>query len=216
MTKQSNRPKLENETEIFLIRHAITDWNKQGYFQGISDISLNAEGHEQAQVLKHRFINDGVHLDHIYTSFLLRTQETAAPLAAAYELEPEVLEGVHEIHVGDFEGMHIDDIAAKYPKSMLEKYKQPYLLEMPNGETGKEVYERGVKAIESVIAKHQGESVAIVTHGLFLQLIYAYIQGDNPEDAKALISPNTSVSRILISPTGEIEVVYLNNASHML
>ena len=38
-------------TEIIIIRHGETEWNKTGRFQGQSDVPLSAEGRAQAEVL---------------------------------------------------------------------------------------------------------------------------------------------------------------------
>ncbi|MBF1697090.1 MAG: histidine phosphatase family protein, partial [Selenomonas sp.] len=43
-------------TEIIIIRHGETEWNKTGRFQGQSDVPLSPEGHAQAALL-------GQHLD---------------------------------------------------------------------------------------------------------------------------------------------------------
>lgn len=216
MISQNNRPKLDNETEIFLIRHAVTDFNQQGYFQGVSDIPINAEGHMQAQALKQRFLEEKVQLDHIYTSYLVRTQETAKPLADAFKLESRVLDGVHELDGGKLEGMHFDDIEKLFPDYLKVQSSRPYFVEAPNGETGREVHKRGVDAFNFILDTHRGETTSIVSHGLFLQLLMPYLHGVNPEEAKPFIARNTAVTRVLISPKREIEVVYMHDYSHML
>ena len=38
-------------TEIIIIRHGETEWNKTGRFQGQSDVPLSPEGHAQAALL---------------------------------------------------------------------------------------------------------------------------------------------------------------------
>ena len=62
---------------IYLLRHAQTDWNKQGIVQGKQDISINAEGRAEAEKAKQYFETCNVVFDNIYTSTLKRTIQTA-------------------------------------------------------------------------------------------------------------------------------------------
>ena len=68
-------------TELILIRHGETDWNRELRFQGQVDVPLNEAGHVQAQRVADRLGAEPFH--HLYCSDLLRTRQTAAPLAAA-------------------------------------------------------------------------------------------------------------------------------------
>ena len=61
---------------LTLIRHALTDWNASGRFQGVADVELNREGREQARRLAAyvaRLEPDAV----VYASPLRRAVETA-------------------------------------------------------------------------------------------------------------------------------------------
>ena len=58
-------------TELILIRHGETDWNKELRFQGQVDVPLNEVGHEQARRLATRMVGEQVH--HLYASDLTAT-----------------------------------------------------------------------------------------------------------------------------------------------
>jgi broad specificity phosphatase PhoE len=63
------------------IRHGITDWNRLGRFQGLTDIPLNDEGVSQATVAARRL--QAVAFDRVVSSPLLRAAKTAEIIAEA-------------------------------------------------------------------------------------------------------------------------------------
>eukprot|EP01042_Synura_sphagnicola_P018665 gene18665-biopygen18449 len=66
-------------TELILIRHGETDWNRELRFQGHVDVPLNATGHEQARRLADRLAAERPVVHHLICSDLIRTQQTATP-----------------------------------------------------------------------------------------------------------------------------------------
>ena len=64
-------------TELLVIRHGETDWNRQHRFQGQIDVPLNAMGQTQAQRLGQRLAAERA--DALVVSDLLRAQATATP-----------------------------------------------------------------------------------------------------------------------------------------
>ena len=89
-------------TEIIIIRHGETEWNKTGRFQGHSDIALSQEGRAQAAALGRNLAVDDV--DAIYASDLTRAMETAAPLAKRFGLEVIPDAALRELNFGAWEG----------------------------------------------------------------------------------------------------------------
>jgi hypothetical protein len=67
---------------------------------------LTETGQQQAQDLVNVLAGNGI--DEIYASTMIRSQETAAPLAEALNLPIHVLPGLNEIDAGIFEGMPVN------------------------------------------------------------------------------------------------------------
>jgi broad specificity phosphatase PhoE len=67
---------------------------------------LTATGEQQAQSLVNVLSGNGI--DDIYASSMIRSQETATPLAEALHLPIQVLPGLNEIDAGIFEGTPVD------------------------------------------------------------------------------------------------------------
>ncbi|WP_330219294.1 histidine phosphatase family protein [Paenibacillus xylanivorans] len=67
---------------IALIRHGSTSWNKEGRAQGNSDISLDQDGINQAELLATRLRSED--WNHIYSSTLARAKQTALIVGECY------------------------------------------------------------------------------------------------------------------------------------
>jgi Histidine phosphatase superfamily (branch 1) len=67
---------------------------------------LTDTGEQQTQALVNAISDNGI--DEIYASTMIRSQETAAPLAEALHLPINVLSGLNEIDAGIFEGIPVN------------------------------------------------------------------------------------------------------------
>ena len=74
-----------SEKRVMLIRHAQTDWNAAGRWQGHADPSLSAEGQVQARLLGERLTGESAVA--LVCSDLKRAVQTATPVAQALGLE---------------------------------------------------------------------------------------------------------------------------------
>ncbi|MDR5663250.1 histidine phosphatase family protein, partial [Burkholderia cenocepacia] len=83
-------------TQILFIRHGETAWNRIKRIQGHIDIPLADTGLAQAQRLAARLAreaHDGARIDAVYSSDLMRAQQTAQPFADALGLPLLLREG---------------------------------------------------------------------------------------------------------------------------
>ena len=71
---------------IILARHGQTDSNACNRFQGCLDIPLNATGRRQARLLAEQLAR--YRPQKLFTSDLIRSMETARPVAAKLQLVP--------------------------------------------------------------------------------------------------------------------------------
>ena len=89
-------------TEIYLIRHGQTDYNRQFRLQGRSDIPLNRLGLAQARAA-HEALR-GVHFVAVYASPLRRAVDTACIVSGWPEEKIELDPRLIEIGFGIWEG----------------------------------------------------------------------------------------------------------------
>lgn len=141
-------------TELYLVRHGETDWNRQHRIQGLTDIPLNPTGRKQARaagkLLSRRAWNG------IYSSPLSRARETATIIAEQTGLsQPDAVDALVERNYGEAEGLNFIEIDRRYPNRS----------EVPGQESRAEVIARVVPALRELAASHPGESLIVVSHG---------------------------------------------------
>ncbi|MBA2701312.1 MAG: histidine phosphatase family protein [Chloroflexi bacterium] len=151
---------------LVLVRHGQSRYIAEGRFQGQAETPLTAEGHRQAQLVARRLADPlvppalpvpaGPPLE-LVCSPLRRTAQTAEAIAAAATTplvgrpDPDFL----EIGQGVWEGLHRDEIAARYPAVLAAWRRTPTLAWAPGGESLAEVQTRvrsGLARLLSVLA----------------------------------------------------------------
>ncbi|WP_310962244.1 histidine phosphatase family protein [Nocardioides terrisoli] len=148
---------------LLLLRHGQTHSNVSGALDTDEPgAPLTDLGHAQADAAATVLADRGV--DAIFTSTLLRTAQTAAPLADRLGLSPVVLPGLREIRAGDQE-MRTDDAARDTYLHTVATwlFGQPEE-RMPGGETGVEFLARYDAAIDSIARSGAGTAL-VVSHG---------------------------------------------------
>jgi uncharacterized phosphatase len=141
-------------TDLYLVRHGETEWNRLRRIQGLTDIPLNDTGREQARrtgmLLTRRPVT------RVFASPLGRARETAEIIARELGLpEPELRDALVERNYGSAEGMGFHEIDVKYPPGT----------DVPGRESREEVAARVIPALQAIAAEHPGESIVVVSHG---------------------------------------------------
>ncbi|GAB2999148.1 histidine phosphatase family protein [Saccharothrix stipae] len=129
----------------------------------------------------------------VYASTAVRAQQTAAPVAAAHGLEVEVVPGVQEIFCGDLEGRHDREAFEIFIATVKQWAEGDLDVPLPGGESGRQVLDRYLAAVEKVTAGHRdGETVVLVSHGGSLRMAaLALARNVGPALAEAGLLPNT-------------------------
>ena len=160
-------------TELLLVRHGETDWNRDRRFQGHADQPLNETGREQAQALAHELSDEGI--DIAYTSDLVRARETAEIIAARLGVDVVALRELREIDVGEWQGLTWPEIEERYPAGAKSWQERGHGWE--SGETYEQLGERILAALRGIAANHPSGRVLIVGHGGTVRATRAYIEG---------------------------------------
>ena len=199
-------------TELILIRHGETDWNRELRFQGQVDVPLNQTGLNQARRVAERFVGETIH--HIYSSDLIRTRQTARPSAQVLSLTGVDEAGLREQNFGVVDGMRVADIKAKYPDEWLEwlQFSADYFF--TDGESTRNFHARVSDAVARLAARHSGQKLLVVTHGGVLDMIYRSAMALALSGPRQSQIPNGGISRVRID--GEkIEILGWADVRHL-
>ena len=121
--------------------------------------------------------DSGKTLAAIYCSDLSRAVKSAEIVASAFGLQPAVVPALRERSFGIWEGMSFTEIKEKHPAEFEAWAGNPLKYSPIDGENTLEVKERCIKALDDILARHEGESVAIVAHGGINRIILCHIMG---------------------------------------
>ena len=176
---------------LTLIRHGQTHSNVGRHLDtGHPGADLTDLGRRQAADLVNQLVDHEV--DGIYVSRLVRTHQTAAPLAAARGLAPVELPGLHEITAGEYEMRNDDDAMLGYFATMRAWSVEGLHVRMPGGEDGTDFFAR----YDADVLRAATESVSpvIVSHGAAIR-VWASDRASNMrhEDAARLELFNTGI-----------------------
>jgi broad specificity phosphatase PhoE len=175
-------------TQLCLVRHGQTDWNRIGRYQGQSDVPLNTNGHAQAAVLATQ-LKEQV-FTAIYASDLMRARETAEPIAKEVGLPVQIDIRLREIHQGEWEGQLVDDIKARYADLWAQRTGDPASVRPPGGETVGEVAARVHAALDDIARLHPTGAVLVVSHGLSIATAICRARGIPVGQAYTVIPDN--------------------------
>lgn len=187
-------------TEIWLIRHGETDWNRAKRLQGWQDTPLNAHGMKQAQRLAERLEHDARSgpFDALYSSDLQRTLQTAEPAAARLALRVRPEPGLRERCYGVLEGVTMDRLDIEQPEAAAAwKSREPDRI-LDGGETLRQFHNRIVATVDDIAERHAGGRVLVFTHGGVLDIVWRHAHGiplTHPRDAALL---NAGVNRLAV------------------
>lgn len=179
-------------TRVYLIRHCTTDNNLKGIFQGSIDMELGAQGIAQAKCLARRFRDTA--LEAVYTSPLLRARQTAEAICVHYPFAPVAESRLRELNGGLLEGNPSDLNNERFPECMHHLSSHPALFQAPQGESCREVYDRMIAVMDDIVRVHPDETIAVVSHGLAIQLYLGYVKGIAFEQMERYIVGNGAVN----------------------
>jgi broad specificity phosphatase PhoE len=154
--------------QVLLVRHAQSEWNAAGRWQGWADPPLTPHGRAQALEAGQRLATEGHHFDVAVSSDLDRARTTAAVVSGiarpAGGVKTAEVTGLRELDVGQWSGLTREQIAARWPEALAD-WRSGLLEAAPGGET-RSAFDRRVRdALVEVADAHPGAHLLVVAHG---------------------------------------------------
>ena len=197
---------------IILLRHGETTWNIEGRYQGQEDTPLSPRGLEQGR--KAALALKDIPIDRAISSPLSRSFETCR-MAADYHHLPVMKDSrLIEISHGLWEGIHADEIEARYPKEFHLWHTHPEQVQMPEGENLEDVRKRARTACDEYAEKYDGETVLVAAHDAVNKAIICDLLGLDMSHFWQIKQDNACIN-VLECDKGLWRLVTLNSTAHL-
>jgi broad specificity phosphatase PhoE len=170
----------DDATRIILVRHGQTAWNAgagEERFRGRTDLPLDRLGEAQAQAVADRLGSAPVAA--VYASPLLRTRQTAAPLAKRLDLPVQPHDDLLDINYGRFQGLTQSQASKTNPELYAQWRSTPSQVQFPGGEGLADVQARLLALLQEVAIRHRSQSVLLVGHQIVNKVLVCTLLGLN-------------------------------------
>ncbi|WP_327185917.1 histidine phosphatase family protein [Streptomyces sp. NBC_01334] len=181
---------------LLLVRHGQTPTNVDYLLDtAVPGPGLTALGAQQAAALPQALADEDIEI--LYASTLVRTQLTAAPLAAARGLDVLVRDGIREISAGDLEmASGNSEHGEIYMRTVFAWAAGDVGLRMPGGESGAEFLARYDAVVAEAAASGAG-TVAMVSHGAAIRG-WAATRADNVDVPFAAVNRLANTGTVVL------------------
>jgi len=172
---------------LLLVRHGETAWNREGRFQGHTDIPLSDVGRGQARALRarleagpHAHLFDGAQTA-VVTSDLRRAQETAEIVFGGGGRTLHVRAELREFCYGVFEGFTRPEIDERFPGAMAAWLYGDRAAAVQGGESRAAVHARAHGVVNAFLTEMPHRYVVVVGHGGVMRQLLSSCFADRGE-----------------------------------
>ncbi|MEV0296637.1 histidine phosphatase family protein [Nocardia sp. NPDC050710] len=169
--------------KLILVRHGETEGNVAKILDTrVPGLPLTERGAAQAKTFGSTLLAPPRAL---FSSAALRAKQTAGYIEAATGVPSVIIDGVHEVQVGDMEGMGDAESHAIFQRVYRAWHEGDLAQRPPGGESGYEVLARFLPVIETLRTEYltqgrDGGDVVLVNHGAAMRLVSRTLAGVSP------------------------------------
>jgi len=199
---------------IFIIRHGESVWNREQRVQGREDPGLSAAGRKQAAAAAKRLRREGIKT--VYSSDLKRAAQTAKMIAGASRAKLVLMPELEEMILGAWQGMTIDEVKKRFPRSYAAWKKAPSKARIPGWEGVGNFTARVRRVFKSIIKKGgASHNVCIVAHwGVIAAYFSLVMKMDFDRFFKSVRIDNCSINKVSYK-NGKAIIQCINDTLHL-
>jgi broad specificity phosphatase PhoE len=201
------------DTVLILVRHGATLANmvRPYVLQGLRpDSELTEEGVVQTKAAG--LTLQSYAIAKVYCSPLKRAYSTACLIADFLEVPADVDKSLVEADIGQWTGLTWEEIEQRWPDEYCAFHDDPERHGYLGGENLAQVCDRILPAMEGLVARHVGETILVVGHGVANRVLLAHWLGLPLRYARRLPQDNGAYSIVDFQKT-QAKVRTLNMAS---
>jgi alpha-ribazole phosphatase len=163
--------RVRRHTDVWLVRHTQTDWNRERRYQSRSNRPLTRYGALRVDAIAWRL--QALALNTIVTTGLDRTDLLATAISAQHRQSIEITcdQRWREADHGDWEGLTYAQVIERYPAQAQQRFADPWHSRAHGGESTAELWTRVEQAWNDLLGWHDGRHLLIVTHATPIQLL---------------------------------------------
>ncbi|RPH46193.1 MAG: histidine phosphatase family protein [Burkholderiales bacterium] len=191
-------------TDLILLRHGETAWNRDRRIQGQLDTPLNDEGVRQARAAGRRLAAERARwglasaadapAPAMVSSDLLRCRQTAEPIATALGLDCVTDARLRERDFGVFQGRTYPDLKREDPERFERWLHRDPDYDIDGGESLRTFARRIESVLTELGTAHRGRTVVVVTHGGVLDVANRLCRGLALEAQRDFDIPNAGLN----------------------
>ncbi|MCM6776890.1 histidine phosphatase family protein [Nocardia sp. CDC159] len=169
-------------SRLILVRHGETEGNVAKILDTrVPGLPLTERGVAQAKSFGANLAGPPRRL---FCSPALRARQTAAHIEAVTGVRSEVVDGVHEVQVGELEGQNSEAAHKQFQRIYRAWHLGDLDERVPGGESGAEVLKRYLPVLERIrddyLTSGEGGDILLVSHGAAMRLAARAISGVAP------------------------------------
>ena len=186
----------ERTITLTFIRHGESVANADNIIDtAVPGPSLTPTGQQQAEAVANRLRNNKY--DGVYASEMVRTQQTAAPMAKALGEQVTVLPGLNEVPAGWFNGLGTDKAAATYMVAPADWLRGDVSFSIPGSVSGTDFNGAFTAAVQRIYESGDNKPVAFSSAASIM--LWTLMNARNAKDSLATDHPLPNTGRVVLT-----------------